>query len=110
MQHERESSTPLTPLNSPSLTQQWQMLFTWDTTNLCIIFRWWHIRSTFSLIISLLGIVALTAGYEAIRSLTRRYETWVEKQQGSITRKLSLSLSISHIPHFPPRLSYRAVE
>ncbi|KAF7877537.1 hypothetical protein EAF04_001214 [Stromatinia cepivora] len=63
------------------------MLFTWDTTNLCIIFRWWHIRSTFSLLISLLGVVAITAGYEGIRSLTRRYETWVEKQQASITRR-----------------------
>ncbi|APA06901.1 hypothetical protein sscle_02g016710 [Sclerotinia sclerotiorum 1980 UF-70] len=63
------------------------MLFTWDTTNLCIIFRWWHIRSTFSLLISLLGVVAITAGYEGIRSLARRYESWVEKQQASITRR-----------------------
>jgi len=30
------------------------MLFTWDTTNLCIVFRQWHIRSTASLIVSLL--------------------------------------------------------
>ncbi|EDO01974.1 hypothetical protein SS1G_04450 [Sclerotinia sclerotiorum 1980 UF-70] len=64
-----------------------KMLFTWDTTNLCIIFRWWHIRSTFSLLISLLGVVAITAGYEGIRSLARRYESWVEKQQASITRR-----------------------
>ncbi|TGO62937.1 hypothetical protein BCON_0016g00300 [Botryotinia convoluta] len=61
------------------------MLFTWDTNNLCIIFRWWHIRSTFSLLISLVGVVAITAGYEGIRSLTRRYESWVDRQQGSIT-------------------------
>jgi len=61
------------------------MLFTWDTNNLCIVFKWWHIRSPASLIFSLLGVVALTAGYEAIRSLSRRYESWVEKQTSGIT-------------------------
>ncbi|KAL3423571.1 ctr copper transporter family protein [Phlyctema vagabunda] len=60
------------------------MLFTWDTTNLCIIFRWWHIRSNAGLIISLLGVVALTAGYEALRASSRRYESWVAKRQDSV--------------------------
>ncbi len=50
------------------------MLFTWDTNNLCIIFRWWHVRGPVSLVVSLLGIVALTAAYEALRALSRRYE------------------------------------
>lgn len=50
------------------------MLFTWDTTDLCIIFRQWHIHSTTSLLFSLLGIVLLTAGYELIRELSRQYE------------------------------------
>ncbi|KAA6416238.1 MAG: Ctr copper transporter [Lasallia pustulata] len=50
------------------------MLFTWDTTDLCIVFRQWHISSTFTLIISLLGVAALTAGYEVVRELSRRYE------------------------------------
>lgn len=56
------------------------MLFTWDSTNLCIIFRSWHIRSTFSLIISLIAIVAIVAGYEAVRSASRRYEDWVARR------------------------------
>ncbi|KAF2397610.1 Ctr-domain-containing protein [Trichodelitschia bisporula] len=50
------------------------MLFTWDTTDLCIVFHGWHISSTLSLIASLLAIVALTAGYESVRELSRRYE------------------------------------
>lgn len=50
------------------------MLFTWDTTNLCIIFRWWHIRSTLTLLISLVAVALLTAGYELVRELSRRYE------------------------------------
>ena len=51
-----------------------QMLFTWDTTDLCIIFRQWHIHSTLSLLLSLLAVAALTAGYELVRELSRRYE------------------------------------
>ena len=46
-----------------------QMLFTWDTTNLCIVFPSWRITGTLSLIVSLLAVVALTAGYEAIREV-----------------------------------------
>lgn len=56
------------------------MLFTWDTTNLCIVFRQWHIRSTASLILSLAAIVILSIGYEGLRSLSRRYELAVSKR------------------------------
>jgi hypothetical protein len=52
----------------------YQMLFTWDTTNLCIVFPSWRITGPLSLIVSLLAVVALTAGYEAIREVSRRYE------------------------------------
>lgn len=51
-----------------------QMLFTWDPTDLCIIFRSWHIRSTGSLILSLVAVAILTAGYELVREVSRRYE------------------------------------
>lgn len=57
-----------------SLTAHHQMLFTWDTTNLCIVFRQWHVYSTLGLIGSLLGVVLLTAGYELVREASRRYE------------------------------------
>lgn len=50
------------------------MLFTWSTQDLCIVFRGWHVYNTFSLIWTLLAIVALTAGYEGVRELSRRYE------------------------------------
>jgi len=65
------------------------MLFTWDTTDLCIIFRWWHIQTTAGLIFSLLGVVALTAFYEVIRSGSRRYEQWVNKRTEEVPRKLT---------------------
>jgi len=50
------------------------MLFTWSSKDLCIIFRQWRVTGTFSLILSLVAIVLLTAGYECIREISRRYE------------------------------------
>jgi copper transporter 1 len=55
------------------------MLFTWDTTDLCIVFRSWHISGTSSLIVALIGIILLTAGYEAVREASRRYEAHSNK-------------------------------
>ncbi|KAL5614726.1 hypothetical protein BROUX41_004821 [Berkeleyomyces rouxiae] len=56
------------------------MLFTWDTNNLCIVFRQWHITSPMSLAFSLFAIVAIAAGYEALRSALRSYEAAVAKR------------------------------
>ncbi|GFF37468.1 copper transport protein CTR2 [Aspergillus udagawae] len=50
------------------------MLFTWSTKNLCIVFSQWHITGPFSLLMSLIVIVLLTAGYEGVRQATRKYE------------------------------------
>ncbi len=60
-------------------TDTTQMLFTWDTTDLCVVFRSWHISGTFSLIVALIGIILLTAGYEAVREASRRYEAHSNK-------------------------------
>ena len=51
-----------------------QMLFTWDTNNLCIIFRSWRVTGNLSLVLSFIAVMALTAGYEAVREASRRYE------------------------------------
>ncbi|KAL2358150.1 Ctr copper transporter [Cryomyces antarcticus] len=61
------------------------MLFTWDTNNLCIVFKSWRIRSTTSLLFSLLAIVALTAGYELVRETSRQYEERCRKRSDSMT-------------------------
>ena len=67
-----------------------QMLFTWDTTNLCIVFRQWHIRSTTSLVFSLIAVVLLAMGYEGLRSLSQKYEQAVAKRINALPRKLCL--------------------
>ncbi|KAF2155921.1 Ctr copper transporter [Myriangium duriaei CBS 260.36] len=53
------------------------MLFTTSTKNLCIVFRSWRITGPLSLLFSLLAIVALGAGYEAVRAAARRYDAAV---------------------------------
>ncbi|KAK7744949.1 copper transpport protein [Cytospora paraplurivora] len=62
------------------------MLFTWDTTNLCIVFEKWHIRTTPGLLFSLLAIVVIGMGYEALRAATRRYEVEANRRLDSIPR------------------------
>ncbi|KAJ9157807.1 CTR2 short splice [Pleurostoma richardsiae] len=63
------------------------MLFTWNTNNLCIVFSQWHIRSTAGLLLSLLAVVALGAGYEALRAGIRRYELAVSRRVEAIPRQ-----------------------
>ncbi|CCF45697.1 ctr copper transporter [Colletotrichum higginsianum] len=71
------------------------MLFTWETKNLCIVFRQWHVRSTSGLVISLLLVVALAAGYEALRAASRRYENSVTKRVESLPRREQVEASRS---------------
>lgn len=59
------------------------MLFTWDTTNLCIVFKQWHIRSTPGLLFSLVAVVLIGMGYEALRAGTRRYEVIMDRRLDS---------------------------
>ncbi|KAI1072488.1 hypothetical protein LB507_002909 [Fusarium sp. FIESC RH6] len=63
------------------------MLFTWDTTNLCIVFRQWHVRSTTSLLFSLVAVILLAMGYEALRSLSRRYEQALDNRVRAAPRQ-----------------------
>ena len=65
-----------------------QMLFTWDTNNLCIVFKSWRVTSTMSLLWSLLGVMLLTAGYELVREISRRYEARVQKEIDYMPSKL----------------------
>lgn len=65
------------------------MLFTWDTTNLCIIFPSWHIRGTVSLTLSIVAIVLITAFYEFIRDFARKYEAQIYEQSKGLPSTLS---------------------
>lgn len=66
------------------------MLFTWNTKNLCIVFESWHIRSTAGLIFSLLAVILIGMGYEALRAGTRRYEIVMRRRVDLIPSEFSL--------------------
>jgi len=71
------------------------MIFTWDSTNLCIIFRQWRVTGTLSLLMSLVAIVILTAGYEGLRRASARYEMSHEARMSAYSSagsRTSLSL------------------
>lgn len=74
------------------------MLFTWDTTNLCIVFRQWHVRSTASLVFSLLAVVLLGIGYEALRSVSRRYEASLATRLETVPSEFDIHLSPFVLP------------
>lgn len=67
------------------------MLFTWDPTDLCIVFHWWHVRSTFTLLLSLIAVAFLTAGYELVREISRRYESSSAEYANSLPSKCRCS-------------------
>lgn len=62
------------------------MLFTWDTANLCVVFRSWRVTGAISLIFTILGVVALTAGYEAVREVSRRSDDRLARRIERMTR------------------------
>lgn len=101
MQHERTPPPPpptsntyltLKTFTNPSSLPFPQMLFTWSTENLCIVFPQWRVTGTLSLLLSLLGVMALTAGYEALREASRRYERRQAATIDGMPRKSTLSL------------------
>ncbi|KAK7205232.1 Ctr copper transporter family-domain-containing protein [Myxozyma melibiosi] len=53
------------------------MLFTWQTDSICIVFQWWRMYNRATVALSFLGIVGLGVGYELVRELTRRYESYI---------------------------------
>lgn len=81
------------------------MIFTWDYNNMCIIFDWWHVRSTAHLLISLLAIIALTAGYEAVRAAAASYDAASSSSgsNGADHDSSMYTLSAAPFPHPKPK-------
>lgn len=74
------------------------MLFTWDTTNLCIVFEQWHIRTTPGLIISLIAVVLIAMGYEGLRATCRVYEKSIDARVESAPSESCSSPQVSPPP------------
>lgn len=50
------------------------MLFTWSTDNLCVVFKWWHVRTSFDLLVTLAAVVLLGMGYEYTKVIAAKLE------------------------------------
>lgn len=77
------------------------MLFTWDTTDLCVVFKWWHVRTQTGLMLTLAAIVALSAGYEYLRYRIRLIDNEAFSSPAlanlpSITRSMRLKQSAGY--------------
>lgn len=70
------------------------MLFTWSTKNLCIVFHTWRITGPLSLLLSLLAIILLTAGYEGIREVTRQYEASHSRQLKAYSSPVNVGMFV----------------
>ncbi|KAL4737811.1 Ctr copper transporter family-domain-containing protein [Aspergillus similis] len=74
------------------------MLFTWSTENLCIVFSTWRVTGPLSLLGSLVVIVLLAAGYEGIRQVTRKYEVAHARRLSAFSAAVVGSKSLSLFP------------
>jgi copper transporter 1 len=61
------------------------MIFTWDWRNVCVVFKWWHIRTFSDFLISFIAIVLLTAFYEYIKDVV---ESWELNYSPSLTSNI----------------------
>ncbi|SCU90063.1 LADA_0F01574g1_1 [Lachancea dasiensis] len=43
------------------------MLFTWNYKNTCVVFKWWHIRNVWHLLVSMAAIAILAYLYEYLK-------------------------------------------
>lgn len=92
---------PGMPHDGPPMCNM-NMVFTWDWKNVCIVFRSWQITSPLSLAVSLVAIVAIGAGYEALREGIRQYEARTSKRietaprqnRDAVSRRVHISKSV----------------
>ncbi|CCE64330.1 hypothetical protein TPHA_0H01220 [Tetrapisispora phaffii CBS 4417] len=52
------------------------MIFTWDYKNVCVVFKWWHIRTTLDLVLSILAIAFLCYVYEFLKQFIHKKQLY----------------------------------
>ncbi|CAL1204409.1 unnamed protein product [Candida parapsilosis] len=66
---------PMPPSHSmPDDMCSMNMLFTWDWNNSCIVFKWWHVKTFYGFIISMVAITLLSSGYELVKGMVTNWE------------------------------------
>ncbi|KAI5960161.1 CTR2 [Candida pseudojiufengensis] len=50
------------------------MLFTWDWHNVCIVYKWWHIKTFPGFVISLIAVAVISSFYELLKKWFSHWE------------------------------------
>ncbi|KAI5951339.1 CTR2 [Candida jiufengensis] len=71
------------PMPMPEDRCSMNMLFTWDWHNVCIVYKWWHIKTFPGFIISLIAVTLLASLYELIK---KWFSQWERTSTATISR------------------------
>ncbi|KAL0491101.1 copper transport protein CTR2 [Acrasis kona] len=71
-----------------------KMVFNWDLTGLCVIFEWWKINDSTTMIGSFFIILLLSALYERLRQFGREYDISLSKQRDEASGIVQLKRSL----------------
>ncbi|KAK9469861.1 Ctr copper transporter family-domain-containing protein [Lipomyces arxii] len=89
------------------VTCKMNMVFTWDPTDVCVVFRWWHIKGTLSFVVSLIAVMALGVGFEYIRAaitnLSNSQTTRTLEMENLLDDSISTSSTLHSVPADPRR-------
>ncbi|KAK4070237.1 hypothetical protein Purlil1_13533 [Purpureocillium lilacinum] len=82
--------------------------FAWETTNICIVVRQWHVRSILGLVVSLLAVTTICAGYEGLRQAIRRFKTSTHRTAENVGgKRLDALLGLDRITDRSPIFAIR---
>lgn len=82
------------------------MIFTWDSTDLCVVFDWWHVRNTFDLVLTLIAIACLSAGYEYLRYRIRIIDAEIANNADVVPTAFSRNTKIKQALGYALQVGY----
>ncbi|KAG0269220.1 hypothetical protein DFQ27_004460 [Actinomortierella ambigua] len=88
--------------SSPGDMCSMNMLFNWDTKNVCVVFESWKIDTPQGMVISLLVIIALAVSYELLRARARQYDDHLKEGERKRDDSASSILdddTLNHVSH-----------
>lgn len=69
------------------------MIFTWDWKNTCIVFKWWHVKTTYDFIFSFIAVVLLGMGYEFSKHWFNKWQkSYINVVAGSTVNSNAVAL------------------
>lgn len=78
------------------------MLFTWDWKNSCVVYKWWHVKTVYGFVGTLIVLVLLSMSFELTRSwitqwksrrLLSSYTPTSPTPSGRISKSLKIKLA-----------------